>query len=95
MIRMLARFQVANFADFAAGYRLAEHASMRADGGVRADSIQHLADDPTTALVIHDFDDLATAQSYAASAGLHKAMQADGVLGSPDIEFFEVFESTS
>lgn len=90
MIRMLARIKVADFAEFIAGYELPQHQRMRESGGVLSESVQYLDGDPTQVLVIHDFADIETAQSYTSSAQLFTAMHDDGVEGHGTFEFFVV-----
>jgi hypothetical protein len=55
--------------------------------GVTAQAVYQAADDPNDITVTHDFADLKTAQAFAASDELKKAMQGAGVVGAPTIWF--------
>jgi len=63
-------------------------ASLQAAGGVTAESVHRMADDPDNVLVILHFDSLA-ARSFFNNPELLAAMQRGGVKGEPRIEFFE------
>ncbi|MDQ0618504.1 hypothetical protein [Arthrobacter globiformis] len=62
---------------------------MQNNGGVTQQPVHRMADDPNNFLVIHHFNDVATARAFFASPDLKNAMQRAGVQGEPRIEFFE------
>jgi uncharacterized protein (DUF1330 family) len=58
-------------------------------GGVTAESVHRMVDDPNNVLVIHEFDTVDHARSFFADPALRDAMQRGGVVGEPRIEIFE------
>jgi uncharacterized protein (DUF1330 family) len=58
-------------------------------GGVTAESVHRMVDDPDNVLVIHEFDTVDHARSFFADPVLRDAMQRGGVVGEPRIEVFE------
>ena len=55
--------------------------------GVTAEAVYQSADNPNDITVTHEFASLETAQAFAKSDELKKAMQNAGVTGSPTIWF--------
>jgi hypothetical protein len=64
-----------------------EFASVRTSLGVNAAAVYQAADNPNDITVTHDFATLESAQAFAKSAELKKAMQNAGVVGAPTIWF--------
>jgi heme-degrading monooxygenase HmoA len=64
-------------------------AQLQKDGGVGAESVHRMADDPDNVLVVHEFDSLDHARRFFADPQLRDAMQRGGVIGEPRIEFFD------
>lgn len=62
---------------------------MQKDGGVTKESVHRMVDDPNNVLVIHHFDDVATAKAFFGRDDLKDAMQRAGVQGEPRVELFE------
>ena len=48
-------------------------------GGVRYERVMRVADDPSTVVVVHEFDDRAAAEAFFAQAELKGAMEQAGV----------------
>jgi hypothetical protein len=64
-------------------------AELQKAGGVTAESVHRLADDPDNVLVIHHFNTIGEARTFFDNPGLKDAMQQGGVKGEPRIEFYE------
>lgn len=81
MVRMFARHQVADYDAWRKGYDTFDRASL----GVRSDAVYRSQNDPNEVTVLHDFDDLAAAESFANSDELKAKMAEAGVVGAPSI----------
>lgn len=57
--------------------------------GVIEESVHRAKDDPNNLLVLHRFNTMDEAESFVASSELRETMQAAGVEGEPQIEFYE------
>ncbi len=64
-------------------------ASLQEGGGVTAESVHRMVDDPDNVLVIHHFASSAAAREFFSSAELKEAMRRGGVKGEPRIEHFD------
>jgi hypothetical protein len=64
-------------------------ADLQKAGGVTAEEVHRSPDDPNNVLVLHWFDDVATAQAFFSNPELLAAMERGGVQGQPRIEFFD------
>jgi hypothetical protein len=64
-------------------------AGIQKAGGVTAESVHRMADDPDNVLVIHHFNTIAEARTFFDNPGLKDAMVQGGVKGEPRIEFYE------
>jgi hypothetical protein len=62
---------------------------VRANGGVRSDTVYRSVDDGNNLTVTHEFDSVEAAQAFAGSVELKAALGALGVVGHPDIWFVE------
>ena len=81
MVRMFARHQVADYDAWRKVYDAFDRESL----GVRQHVIHRRVDDPNEITVTHDFDDRATAESFAGSDDLKAAMSEAGVVSAPNI----------
>lgn len=64
-------------------------ADLQGAGGVTAESVHRMANDPDNVLVIHHFDSVSKAQAFFSNRDLLNAMQRAGVKGEPGVEFYE------
>lgn len=92
MIRMLARHKVNDADAFIAGYNAPDPTAVRQGNGVKYDAVHLLVEDNNDVLVIHDFDDLESAQLFLANPALAEAMQALGVAEEPKIALFTIVD---
>lgn len=81
MVRRYARLQVADYDAWRKVYDAFDRGSL----GVRQDAVCRRVDVPNEITVWHDFDDRATAESFASSDELRPAMTEAGVVGAPSI----------
>ncbi len=81
MIRMFARHQVADYSAWRKAYDAFDRGSL----GVRQHAVDRSVTDPNEITVCHDFDDRATAESFAGSDDLKAAMTEAGVISPPNI----------
>ena len=81
MVRMFARHQVADYDAWRKVYDAFDRGSL----GVRAHAVYRNGSDPSDITVWHDFDDGATAESFANSDELKAAMAEAGVISAPNI----------
>lgn len=51
--------------------------------------VHRMVDGPDNVLVIHPFDNVATARAFFGRSDLRDAMQRGGVQGEPHVELFE------
>jgi len=76
--------------DFDAWRKVYDSVSSRQKaGGVTAESVHRMADDPDNVLVIHHFDTAAQARAFFSDPELKDAMRRGGVKGEPRIEYFD------
>ena len=64
-------------------------ADLQKSGGVVAESVYRMADDPDNVLVIHEFATLDEARAFFTAPELRDAMRRAGVQGQPRIELYE------
>jgi len=77
-------------ADYDAWRRVYESvADLQKAGGVTAESVHRMADDPDNVLVLHHFATLAAARAFFDNPALHDAMKQGGVKGDVRIEFYD------
>ena len=81
MVRMFARHQVADYDAWRKAYDTFDRESL----GVRQHAVYRSVTDPNEITVWHDFDDRATAESFASSDDLKAAMTEAGVVSVPNI----------
>jgi quinol monooxygenase YgiN len=81
MVRMFARHQVADYDAWRKAYDTFDRESL----GVRQHAVYRSVTDPNEITVWHDFDDRATAESFASSDELKAAMTKAGVVSAPNI----------
>ena len=81
MVRMFVSHQVADYS----AWRKAYHEFDRGSLSVRQHAVYRSVTDPNEITVWHDFDDRATAESFARSDDLKAAMTEAGVIGAPNI----------
>ena len=81
MVRMFARHQVADYDAWRKVYDAFDRESL----GVRQHAVYRSVGDPNEITVWHDFDDRATAESFANSDDLKAAMADAGVVSAPNI----------
>ena len=81
MVRMFARHQVADYAAWRKVYDAFDRDSL----GVRQHAVYRSVSDPNEITVWHDFDDRATAESFAVSDDLKATMADAGVVSAPNI----------
>jgi len=81
MVRMYARHQVADYDAWRKVYDAFDRESL----GARDHAVYRRVDDPNEITVWHDFDDRATAESFAGSDELKAAMAEAGVVSAPNI----------
>lgn len=89
MILMLARHKVQDSDVFIKGYTSESITSIREQFGVKEDSTWATVQDNNDVLVIHYFDDEASANAFLASKDLQEAMQSLGVNEPPKIQLFK------
>ena len=81
MVRMFARHQVADYDAWRKAYDTFDRESL----GVRQHAVYRSVTDPNEITVWHDFEDRATAESFASSDDLKAAMTEAGVVSAPNI----------
>ena len=86
MVRMFARHQVADYDAWRKAYDTFDRESL----GVRQHAVYRSVADPNEITVWHDFDDRATAESFASSDDLKAAMTDAGVVSAPNIWITDV-----
>ena len=86
MVRMFARHQVADYDAWRKAYDTFDRESL----GVRQHAVYRSVTDPNEITVWHDFDDRATAESFASSDDLKAAMTDAGVVSAPNIWITDV-----
>jgi len=59
--------------------------SFRRENGVSRDEVYCSPEDMTSVLVLHFFDTVEAAQSFASNPGLAEAMRSSGVIGAPHL----------
>lgn len=72
-----------------------EHAGTRKATGSLGGMLFQSLDDPNEIVVLMQWEDLASARAFMASAELREAMERAGVLGKPDVVFLEKLEQPS
>ncbi|MGB8624451.1 MAG: hypothetical protein WCD16_16705 [Paracoccaceae bacterium] len=87
MVRLFVRHPVADFEKWHAGYRKA--AALRAEHGVKQDTVWQAVDAPNDVTVSHVFDSAEAAKSFSTSAALKEKMKELGVSGPPSIWIVE------
>lgn len=92
MVTMFAKHRVKDYDEWKRTYD--QFGSTRRERGVTGASVHRDAEDSNLITIIHEFDDLDTARSFAGSEELKSAMKNAGVLGRPDIWFTEDVERT-
>lgn len=90
---LFAKHPVNNYEDWKRVYD--DFASTRKEMGVNGASVHRDADDPNVITVMHRFDNLDAARTFADSEELKTAMANAGVAGPPDIWFTEDVEQTA
>ncbi len=85
MIRMFVRHDVSDYAKWRAVYDGFDQE--RSGMGVKAQAVYQTDGNATDVTVTHDFDDMASAQSFAGSPRLKEVMGEAGVAGAPQIWF--------
>lgn len=88
MILLLARHKVADAATFIAGYNGPDASAIRAQYGVKGDSVWATVQDGNDVLVIHHFDTEEQANAFLAADELKTAMAALGVIEAPKLQVF-------
>jgi hypothetical protein len=85
MATLFIRHTVRDFAIWKTAYDA--FAAQRQEMGVTDDGVYQAPDNPNDVTVIHDFDDIETAEAFARSSKLKEAMDDAGVVGTPQIWF--------
>jgi hypothetical protein len=85
MARLFVRHDVADFDRWKTGYDDVAATGLRAELGVRDAGVYQAADRPTDVTVWHDFDSVASAQTFVSDPRLAAAMADLGVTGEPQI----------
>jgi hypothetical protein len=85
MIRMFVRHRVADYGTWRKGYDAFE--AHRPSFGVTGQAVYQDAADPQMVTVTHDLPSVDAAKALATSDALKQAMEAAGVVGTPDIWF--------
>jgi hypothetical protein len=62
-----------------------EHEAIRRGHGATGHSINRVAADPNTIVIVNDFATLDGAQSFTQDPSLHSAMERGGVDGAPQV----------
>jgi hypothetical protein len=88
MVMLLARHKVADAEKFIAGYTGPEAAAVRAQFGVKEDSVWATIQDNNDVLVIHHFDTEEQANAFLSTDELKGAMEALGVIEAPKLQIF-------
>jgi heme-degrading monooxygenase HmoA len=88
MVLLLARHKVADAEKFIAGYTGAEAAAVRAQYGVKDDSVWATVQDNNDVLIIHHLDSEEHANAFMAADELKAAMEALGVAEAPKLQVF-------
>lgn len=88
MVLLLARHKVADAEKFIAGYTGPEASAVRAQFGVKEDSVWATIQDNNDVLVIHHFDTEEQANMFLAADELKTAMEAVGVIEAPKLQIF-------
>ena len=89
MASMFARHKVADYAAWKREY----DAFDKKAHGVKAACVYRDADDPSTIIVTHTFEDVKKAKEFTNSEDLRSTMERAGVQGAPEIWFGEDIES--
>jgi len=92
MATLLVRHDVKDYAKWKVVYDGFE--SFRKEHGVRGARVLRNTTKPNEIVVLHEFDEMRKAKSFANSKELKEAMHRGGVTGKPDIYFLRQMEST-
>jgi hypothetical protein len=92
MATLYVRHKVADYSKWKSAYD--ELGATRKKWGVTGASVSRDASDANTLIVLHHFDDLASAQKFANPDVLKNAMANAGVVGHPEIWMGEEIEQT-
>jgi quinol monooxygenase YgiN len=87
MTLAIVRHHVQDYATWRKIYQ--EFAPVQKEGGVVEESVYQDRDDPNEVVVLHRFENRATADAFLGSSALRETMQRAGVVGQPRIEVFE------
>jgi hypothetical protein len=82
------RHKVADYAKWRPGFDA--HDSARKAYGLSIIGVERGIDNPNDILIAHKVSDLQKAKDFTTSPGLKEAMAKAGVIGKPDISFYEV-----
>ncbi len=93
MVTMFIKHKVEDYSNWKGVYD--SIASVRKDMGVKGASVHRDAHDANVVTVMHKFNDLNAAKTFAGSDMLKSAMAKAGVAGPPEIWFAEDMEQTS
>jgi quinol monooxygenase YgiN len=93
MITMIVRHEVSDYNSWKRVYD--EFAPVRKENGVTRASVYRNTNDPNNITVLHQFQDLDAATTFAESKELKTAMANAGVTGQPEIWFNNDIEQTS
>lgn len=80
------QLRVRDYASWKAVYDA--HDELRRDWGVTGQSVQQLAEEPNTVLVLQNFATVAQAQAFVAYHERETLMQRAGVEGAPRVEIY-------
>jgi hypothetical protein len=90
MASMFVRHKVENYENWKREYDAFDKKAR----GVTAASVYRDADDPSTVIVTHTFNDINTAKKFTDSDDLRSIMERAGVQGAPEIWYGEDIEHT-
>ena len=68
------------------------HITARREYGSKGAQVLRSAQDPNEVMVIIEWESVEDARAFADSPGLREAMQRAGIVGRPDLYFFEEIE---
>lgn len=84
---LIVRANVAHYDAWRTAYDAA--VTFRRENGVTSDEVYCSPEDMTLVLVLHFFDTVEAAQSFASNPGLAEAMRSSGVFGTPRLTITE------
>jgi hypothetical protein len=83
MVKVIVQHQVADYDAWIAVFN--EHQAVRKSHGATGHSVNRVASDPNTIVIVNDFATLEGAMAFTTDPSLPEAMHRGGVTGAPQV----------